>query len=124
MSAFEIGKKLVAYCKEGKNLDCINEFYSKDIESVEAFAPPAGGERVMKGIDAIRGKHDWWTNNHEVHSASVEGPWPHGDDKFATRFQYDITNKPSGMRMQMDEIAVYTVDNGKIVKEEFFYTMG
>lgn len=51
----------------------------------------------------------------------MEGPWPHGDDRFAVRFTYDITNKPSGMRMQMDEIGVFTVADGKVVREEFFY---
>ena len=123
MSVKEIGNKLVAFCKEGKNLDAINELYGDNIESVEAVAPPEG-ERVAKGIDAIRGKNQWWGENHEIHSASVEGPWPHGNEKFAVHFSYDVTNKPSGNRMKLDEIAVYTVDGGKIVKEEFFYDMG
>jgi hypothetical protein len=61
-----------------------------------------------------------WRANHEVHSAKVEGPWPHGN-RFAVRFTYDVTNKPSGRRMQMDEIGLFTVDSGKIVREEFFY---
>jgi ketosteroid isomerase-like protein len=34
-----------------------------------------------------------------------------------------VTNKPSGNRMQMDEAGLYTVSNGKIVREEFFYNM-
>ena len=34
------------------------------------------------------------------------------------------TNKPSGKRFTMDEVGLFTVDNGKIVKEEFFYAMG
>ena len=123
MSVKEIANKLVAYCKEGKNLECVNELYAEDIESVEAAAM-GGEDRTKKGIEAIRGKNQWWVENHEVHSAKVEGPWPHGDDKFAVRFTYDVTNKPSGNRMKMDEIAVYTVGGGKIVKEEFFYDMG
>jgi len=28
-----------------------------------------------------------------------------------------------GKRMSMDETGLYTVQNGKIVKEEFFYSM-
>lgn len=28
------------------------------------------------------------------------------------------------MRMKMDEIGIFTVVNGKITKEEFFYAMG
>ena len=124
MSAKEIGQQLVAFCKEGKNLECINTLYAENVKSIEAAPPPAGGSQVTEGIEGVRGKNQWWTENHEVHSASVEGPWPHGADKFAVRFAYDITNKPSGQRMQMDEIAVFTVDNGKIIQEEFFYDMG
>ena len=123
MSAKEIGQKLVAYCKEGKNLECINELYDENIESVEAVAMQ-GGERIAKGIDAVRGKNQWWRENHEIHSASVEGPYPHGDDRFAVRFAYDVTNKPSGQRSQMSEVALYTVSGGKIVQEQFLYQMG
>ena len=123
MRVEEVANKLVAYCKEGKNLECVDELYGEGIESVEAAAMGDQG-RTQKGIEAIRGKNKWWVENHEVHSANVEGPWPHGDEKFAVRFTYDVTNKPSGNRMKMDEIAVYTVDGGKIVKEEFFYDMG
>ena len=61
--------------------------------------------------------------NHEIHSASVTGPWPH-DDKFIVGFQYEITNKPSGKRMKMDEVGLYCIKDGKIVREEFYYDMG
>jgi len=123
-NALEIGNQLVALCREGKNLEAINSLYADNVVSVEAAEPQQGGQRTMTGIDAVRGKSEWWQNNHEIHSATVTGPYPHGDDRFATRFTYDITNKPMNMRMQMDEIAVYTVAGGKVVKEEFFYTMG
>ena len=122
MSAKEIGTQLVQFCKEGKNLESINTLYAENVESIEAVPGP-DGERVAKGIDAIRGKNQWWSENHEVHSSSVEGPFPHGNDRFAVRFSYDITNKPSGQRMQLDEVALFTIENGKIVKEEFFYDM-
>ena len=123
MSAKEIGQQLVAFCKEGKNLESINTLYSENIESVEASEPQQGGQRVTKGIEGVRGKNQWWSENHEIHSAAVHGPYPHGDDRFAVRFEYDVTNKPSGQRIKMDEVGVFTVDNGKIVKEEFFYDM-
>ena len=35
-----------------------------------------------------------------------------------------ITQKATNKRMTMDEIALYTIANGKIVREEFFYAMG
>jgi hypothetical protein len=122
MSSFEIGKKYVALCREGKNETILDELFAKDAVSVEAGAPP-GQERIAKGLDAIRGKSKWWRENHTVHSAEVSGPYPH-DERFAVRFVYDVTNKPSGKRITMDEVGVFTVANEKIVKEEFFYAMG
>ena len=77
----------------------------------------------MRGMEAILGKNKWWVENHEIHSASCEGPFPHGD-RFIVRFGYDVTNKPDQRRMQMNEMALYTVEDDKIVREEFFYSMG
>jgi ketosteroid isomerase-like protein len=122
MSAtLEIAKKYVALCKEGKNATILDELFVQDTVSVEAGAPP-GQERAAKGLEAIRAKSKWWQENHTVHSAEVFGPYPH-DDRFAVRFVYDITHKPSSKRLTMDEVGLFTVSNGKIVKEEFFYTV-
>jgi hypothetical protein len=119
METLEVGKRLVALCREGKNRQCMQELYDKDIVSVEA-QPMQNLPQEVRGIEAIYGKDDWFNANHTIHSAKVEGPWPHGD-RFAVKFNFDITNKPSGQRYQMEEIALYTVKNGKIVKEEYFY---
>ena len=118
----DIGKKLVALCKEGKFEECLKQLYSKDIVSIEAQAMP-GLERELRGIEAVAAKGKGWGEAHEVHSAQTEGPFPHGD-RFAVHFQFDVTNKPMNRRMKLDEIALYTVKDGKIVREEFFYTAG
>ena len=123
MSAtLEVGKKYVALVKEGKNDVILDELFTKDTVSIEAGAPP-GQDRAAKGLEAIKGKSKWWRDNHTVHSAEVSGPYPN-DDRFAVRFVYDVTHKPSNKRFTMDEVGLFTVANGKIVKEEFFYTMG
>lgn len=119
-STLEVGKKYVALCREGKYETILEEQFSEDAVSVEAGAPP-GQDRAVRGLDAIRAKGKWWGENHTVHKAEVFGPYPH-DDRFAVRFLYDITHKPSGKRISMDEVGLFTVANGKIVKEEFFYT--
>ncbi len=120
-----VGKKLVELCKEGKYGEAIDGLYSPDIVSVEAGAPPGGSPR-SEGIAAVKGKGEWWSANHEVHNAVIEGPYPHGD-RFIVRFKYDVTAKGgpmAGKRFTMDEAALYTVKNGKITHEEFFYSMG
>ncbi|MEO8705536.1 MAG: nuclear transport factor 2 family protein [Kofleriaceae bacterium] len=121
MTTLEVGKQLVELCRAGKNAQAMETLYSADVVSVEAGGPP-GQDRETKGIAGVIGKSKWWTDNHEVHSHTVDGPWPH-DDRFIVRFTYDITFKPASKRFTMEEAALYTVKDGKIVREEFFYAM-
>lgn len=120
MTTLEVGERLVELCREGKNDEAMKELYSPDIVSVEASAPP-GMSAETRGIDAVVAKGVWWAENHTIHSAKVEGPFPHGD-RFIVRFTYDVTIKQANQRITMDEGALFTVANGKIVREEFFYT--
>jgi ketosteroid isomerase-like protein len=122
MNTLEVGTKLVELCKQGKTEEAKNTLYAKDIVSVEAGAPPNMSAEV-RGLDAVFAKGKWWTDNHVVHAATCEGPYPNGD-RFIVRFTYDITHKPTNARRQMDETALFTVKDGKIVREEFFYVTG
>jgi hypothetical protein len=122
MTTLEVGQRLVALCREGKNDEAMKELYSPDVVSVEAGAPP-GMSAETRGIDAVVAKGAWWSENHTIHSAKVEGPFPHGD-RFIVRFTYDITIKQANQRITMDEAALFIVANGKVVREEFFYTAG
>jgi len=120
----EIGKRLVALCRERKGLEAVDELYDEKVVSIEARGSEALPQR-MEGIEAVRGKGEWWYDNHDIHSESAEGPFVgHRDDQFGAVFEMDVTHKPSGQRMQMREIALYTVANGKIVAEEFWYAVG
>ena len=121
MTTAQIANKLVELCKQGKHLEA-RSLYANDAVSVEAFAPP-GMDRVSRGLAAIQAKGEWWNANHEIHSATVAGPWPL-EDRFIVGFRFEVTNKPSGRRMTMEEMALYTVQDGKIVREEFFYNAG
>ena len=122
MSVAEIANGLVALCREGKNLDAVNKYYADDIVSVESASGP-NMPAETKGIEAIRGKHHWWYENHEIHGEEVNGPFV-GDGQFAVEFKMDVTHKPSGKRFQMSEMALYTVRNGKIAHEHFYYNAG
>lgn len=116
-------EKLVAHCKAGTAKEGLTELYHPDAVSVEAMAMPGSDSAEMHGVEAIKGKHDWWNATFEVHDGKVEGPYMHGSDRFAVIFAMDTTNKQTGERSAMQEVGVYTVDGaGKIVREEFFYT--
>jgi hypothetical protein len=122
VTADEIGKKLVALMQNGRTLEALDTLYAPDVVSVEAQESPSF-PRVMEGLPAVRGKNEWWFANNEIHKAEVKGPFPHGD-RFALYLDYDVTAKEgpmAGQRMQMQEVALYTVSGGRIVREEFFY---
>src|SRR5260221_13604216 len=121
MTTQEVADKLVALCSAGKFDEATKALYSPDIVSMEAGAPP-GGSREAKGLTAVLAKGEWWVANHEVHSVKVEGPLVAGAH-FAVTFTLDVTFKPQSKRFTMEEVAVYKVAGGKIVYEEFFYTM-
>ena len=120
-STAAVAHELVALCRDLRNLDAIAQLYAADIVSIE----PVGSDEMpaeIRGRDAVRQKNEWWFENNEVHAAGVGGPFV-GEDEFAVRYDFDVTNRPSGRRMQMTEMALYTVKDGKVVREQFFYHM-
>ena len=121
MTLKDIADALVEACKTQNEAQLLETAYAPDAVSVEA-ADFSGAGRETVGIDGLRGKHAWWAANFDVHGGNVEGPFLHGDDRFAVIFDIDATEKASGERSQMREVAIYHVANGKIVREEFFGT--
>jgi ketosteroid isomerase-like protein len=119
MTTQDVANDLVALWKEGKFGESGEKYWADDVVSVEAGAP-GGGDPASRGIDAARGKGKWWSENHDVHGVVVEGPYVNGD-QFVVRFKMDMTPKASGERTTMDEMGVYTIKNGKIAEERFFY---
>jgi len=95
--------------------------YDENAISVEATIMPGEESAETIGLDAIRAKHEWWNNTFEVNSADAQGPFLHGEDRFGVIFSFDATNKETGDRESMTELGIYTVENGKIIREEFFY---
>lgn len=120
-SPFEVGSQLIALWKAGKAAEAITTLYSPDVISVEAVSRP-GGERETRGIEACLAKGKQFRERCEVHGASAEGPLPHGD-RVAALLRYDVTERATGERRTMQEIAVYTIQGGKVVREEFFYAL-
>ena len=117
MTTAELAKHFTDLLKQGDHDGAGAKYNADDIVSYEAADGPMA---VCEGKDAVRQKGEWWAANHEVHGSTVEGPYVNGD-QFAVRFSFDITPKATGKRATMDEVGLYTVKNGKIVEERFYY---
>jgi hypothetical protein len=117
-----VAEELADLCRAGQNLDAINKLYSANIVSIEPVGSP-DMPAEMRGIDAIRKKNEWWYANNEIHSVDVNGPFIGHGDQFAMNYTWDVTAKQTGTRVTMSEMALYTVQDGKIAREQFFYHM-
>jgi hypothetical protein len=116
MDTQQVAKAFTDLCAKGELDAAGQKFWSDDIVSREA---QPGDMAMLKGRKAVQGKGEWWSANHQVHGVKVEGPYVSGD-QFMVRFTMDLTPK-GDKRRTMDEIGLYTVKNGKIVEESFFY---
>jgi hypothetical protein len=122
MHTEEVARKLVELCRKGEWMKAVESLYANDIVSVE----PRAMENMpaeMRGLDQVRGKTEWFLDNHEIHDSKVSGPFVAGD-KFVVQFDIDVTNKGSKKRMQMSEGGIYTVKDGKVSREEFLPLAG
>jgi hypothetical protein len=119
MSTQEVAEKLVAYCREGKNIDAINELYADGIVSRESKGSP---HELVEGKEGVIAKNQgWYESVSEVHSASISDAIVTGNF-FAVTMEMDVTYKDYG-RVVMNEVAVYEAKDGKVISEQFFYNM-
>lgn len=117
MTTSELAKAFTEMLKSGDHEGAAARFNAPDIVSVEAMDGPMAR---LQGTEALKAKSEWWYANHEIHSAESFGPFVNGD-QFVVRFVMDVTKKDTGERIQMEEAGLYTVKDGKIVEERFFY---
>src|SRR5438067_10777183 len=94
------------------------ELFADNAASVEP--PHSQGMQTAEGMDAIREKGKRFGEMvEEMHGGYSNEPIVAGRH-FAVAMGMDVTMKGQ-RRMKMDEIALYEVKDGKIVKEQFFY---
>ena len=119
MTTQEVANRLVDLCREGKNEQAVKELYAPDIISIE---PEGAPNRIVKGIAGIAKKGENFQNMLEkVNSSVISNPIV-AENFFSCAMLMNVQMKGVPTAVDMDEVCVYTVNKGKIVKEEFFYT--
>src|SRR5215204_4061349 len=117
MTTQEIANRLVELCRKGDFETVQNELFADDAISIEPHDTPAFAKET-KGLDAIHQKAQKWDSMvEETHSLELSDPVIAGNS-FACTMRMDITMKERG-RMDMTELCIYQVKDGKIISEEF-----
>lgn len=118
MTTKEIAERLTAFCREGKFEDAQKELFAEDVVSIEPEASPAF-EKETKGLAAIIEKgHKFDSMVEQMNGITVSDPVVAGNS-FCISMRLDAVMKDQGP-MNMSELCVYKVKDGKIISEEFF----
>ncbi len=118
MTIHEIAKRLVEHCSNAAFKTAQSELFSDDAVSIEPYATP-DFEKETKGLPAIHEKAKKWDAMvKEMHSITVSEPLV-ATNSFACTMKMDVTMEDGG-KMDMKELCVYEVKDGKIISEQFF----
>jgi hypothetical protein len=122
MSVHAVAARFVELCNQGKNFDIMRTLYSPDIVSVED-----SGEQTVGQTPVIE-KSERWVAVNTIDSQTIRGPFFNGANEsggqFAIHFVHEVTPKTTGKRIALEEVAIYTVKNGQITREQFFNAGG
>jgi len=117
MTTQEIANRLVELCKKGDFEAAQKELFAKDAVSIEPYATPEF-EKETKGLDKIFEKGQKFMSMTEaMHGIELSAPLIAGSS-FAVVLKMDMTMKGQD-RMNMEELCVYEVKDGKIISEQF-----
>src|ERR1700692_1494883 len=117
-STKEIATRLKKLCDKGDFETAQKELFAKDAVSIEPMASK-DFPKETKGVDAIIAKGKKWNDMvTKTHSIAISEPVIAGNS-FSLALHMDVTTK-DGKRMDMTELCVYRVKDGKIISEEFY----
>jgi hypothetical protein len=120
MTTQEVANRYYELTSENKFDILLDELYSNDIECIEPANNGISSLQNIKGLDTKKQKDkNFGEAMEEMHSAYCDAPIVAGK-YFSLKMGMDVTLKGVG-RINMDEICVFEVEDGKIIKEQFFY---
>jgi len=114
----EVALRFNQLAQQEKWFEIQDELFAEDVKSIE----PEGSKHLpnVQGKEAVRKKGEAWVKRVEAaHKRQTTEPIVAGNH-FAVGRDIDITVNGIG-RMQVNQIMLYEVRDGKIVSEQFFY---
>ncbi len=117
MTTQEVADRYMELHRTASGIEIQNELYADDIECIEPAHSPFGGAKGKTAVlERLKG---WYANVAEMHDSSITEPLVMGEH-FSLGMMVDLTTK-DGNRQKLEEVGVYQVRDGKIVKEQYFY---
>ena len=118
MTTAEVANNLVSLCRQGNFEEAVSSLYSQDIVSIEPAHTPEPYH--VEGLEVVKQKGAHFAASFQVHGVEISDALISGNH-FSVRMAMDVTQQDNQQRYTMDEVCVYEVKDGKIVREQFFY---
>lgn len=116
----DVARDFTDMLRQGQFVAARERFWAADVRSIEPHDLPDGIAAEVSGIDAARAKTIRWFGSRRIHDLSVDGPFVTGN-QFALFLDMMIEGQPSGADQPFTEIAIFTVRDGQISEERYFY---
>ena len=119
MNTQEVANLWLEMCKQGQFMECVDALYDDSITGREMAGTP---DDVVSGKQNVIDKSKAWLDSvKEFHGGDITAPVI-AQNHFTCKMSFDITFKESG-RQLMEEVCVFEVKDGKIINEQFFYSI-
>lgn len=119
-SVEEIARDFTAMLRVGRFEAAGECYWAPDVTSIEPAPLPGGIDATASGIDAVRIKCRARFSGARIDEIGIDGPFVTGD-QFALFLDMILVDSTSGARQPFTEIALYTVRDGRIAEERYFY---
>lgn len=119
-SITDVARGFTAMLRKGQFVAARERFWAADVRSIEPHDLPDGIAAEVSGIEAARAKTVRWFRSRHVHDLSIDGPFVTGN-QFALFLDMMIAGQPNGAGEPFAKIAIFTVRDGQISEERYFY---
>ena len=117
-STAEVAARFSELAKQEKWFAIQEEFFSDDVKSIDPPHSPWFG--YAEGKTNVRQKGETFVKGIvALHGASTSEPMV-AENHFVVQRSIDITTSAFG-RVQLNQLMMYEVKDGKIISEQFFY---
>ena len=116
----QVARDFTALLRSGKFVAAGERYWSSDVASIEPADLPGGIRTTVSGKAATLRKCTARFGTALIDEIGIDGPFVTGN-QFALFLDLVTLDPASGARQPFTEIALYTVRDGQIAEERYFY---
>ena len=116
----DVARDFTDMLRQGQFVAARERYWAADVRIIEPHDLPGGIAAEKSGIEAARAKTARWLGSRHIHDLSIDGPFVTGN-QFALVLDMMIAGQTGGAGQPFTEIAIFTVRDGRISEERYFY---